>query len=382
MKKKINEYVKYMMNVNNIKDNEMFIEITNNLHDRYDSFIKEGMKEDDAYLKTINTLGDFDFKEEEIDNKYKYKPNWANISLMVSHGLAILGTIALLIHTGVSLVFTGVSLSLYIGSAYYSYHLSKYVLNEEKDVAKHNSLLKNIFTNLKTSFIFWNINISFWLTSIILKLLTFLGANPNWMLDLSFDDIGLLLIFLVVLFIIIFTIIYLIFNSIYKKLEQKYLDITNEEKLESYLSQSDLFGNYLKGDFFKNLGSFLYFTIYSVIILLVGFKVHLRTGSYGGTEIINAVESVALIVILIPFIFIFITTFFKPIKNIYKLMILISVDIITSLILYFEIKSYYKGMPITRINIEYHPLRFIVFVINVIILLLLLRKDIKHKKTE
>lgn len=279
MKNKINSYVKYIFNINNIKDDEMFLEVTTNLHDRYQSLIEEGLHEEDAYLKTIDTLGDFNFSDPKIEESFNYKPSWANIALWVSLGLAVIATIVLLLNNTMSILFTGISISLYIGSSYYLYHLSQYTLKEEKDINKHNELLKGIFKNLKTSFIFWNINISYWITSVIASLILTLTSTS--VLDPSVDVLDVVLAYAII-FIVIFSIIFIIFRNVYLNIEKKYFELTQQEKLVSYVKEASVFK--LNSTTIKVLTIILKVVLvlaYTTIILATGIKVRYANPPFG-----------------------------------------------------------------------------------------------------
>lgn len=119
MVKKLESYLDYILKVNKIDDLELKDEITSNLIDKYNDYIKKGMDEDKAYIETIKTIGDFNIEEEVIDQKFEYKPNWANISLWVSLGLAILATIALFLSTPT--ILTGIFTFIYLGILIYNY---------------------------------------------------------------------------------------------------------------------------------------------------------------------------------------------------------------------------------------------------------------------
>lgn len=276
MKNKINSYVSYVFNTNNIKDEEMFDEITANLNDRYNSYIEEGIDSETAYIKTINTLGDFNLNKLEIKETYNYRANWANISLWVSLGLSILGTIVLLLNTTMSILFVGLSISLYIASAYYLYHSSQYSLKVLKDVEKHNELLKGIFKNLKTNFIFWNINISFWITSILGNLVFLLmsyGLINNTL------DVEMLMWTYGIIFVVIFIIVLLIFNNIYIIIEKKYFELTQEDKLESYISnKSNFYINRKATNVILKIISIVGILIYMGVIYTAG--VHVSSGEF------------------------------------------------------------------------------------------------------
>lgn len=277
MEQKINSYVKYIFNLNNIKDEDMYLEITTNLNERYNEYLSKGISEDDAYLKTINTLGEFDFNDPKIDNSFQYKPNWANISLWVSLALGILATILLFISTPVSALFTGLSIALYIGSSYYLYHMSQYALKTEKDINKHNELLKGIFKNLKTTFIFWNINISYWITSTVIGLIFLITSqtilnNPG--------EIFRIIAGYFVIFAVIFIVILIIFKNIYKNIESKYYELTQQEKLNSYIKETKVFKlNDTSIKVLINISKALLILFYTFIILYEGIYVHFRVGN-------------------------------------------------------------------------------------------------------
>lgn len=60
MIKKLESYLDYILKVNKIDDLELKDEITSNLIDKYNDYIKKEMDEDKAYIETIKTNGDLD----------------------------------------------------------------------------------------------------------------------------------------------------------------------------------------------------------------------------------------------------------------------------------------------------------------------------------
>lgn len=287
MIKKLESYLDYILKVNKIDDLELKDEITSNLIDKYNDYIKKGMDEDKAYIETIKTIGDFNIEEEVIDQKFEYKPNWANISLWVSLGLAILATIALLLSTPTSIFLVAISVSLHIGASYYLYHLSQYVMKEEKDVLKHNNLLKTIFTNLKTTFIFWNINISFWiakiLSTITIPIIIYYQGEVK-----EFSQIISMIVLGIIFFIMIFAVLLLVFNMVYKKLENKYLELTNEVSLDNLLKNNKII-QVKEGTWVHNILSFLKTLDYvSISILLLGIFIMFQS-NYASIEMPSGV---------------------------------------------------------------------------------------------
>lgn len=240
MIKKINEYVDYIFRLNNLNDNDLKDEIKGNLISRYENLLKEGLTEDKAYIETIKAIGDFNLSDKNIDEKYTYKANWANISMIVSLALAVIAIISLFINLAVNLVLFSISISLYVGSSYYLYHQSQHAMKIEKDVLKHNELLKSIFTYLKTVFSFWNINISYLLSIIISDNIVYsiMAASID---SVSGEYLTTLIVIKVVLFIVFFAIFFLISKKIFEKLENKYFDLTKENKLDSLIKKNKIF---------------------------------------------------------------------------------------------------------------------------------------------
>src|SRR5690554_135338 len=191
--------------------------------------------------------------------------------MTISLSLAVLATIALFLHTPTSIIVFAISISLYVGAAYYLYHESQHVMKTEKDVLKHNELLKSIFTYLKTVFIFWSINISYWLSSIITDNVLYnyiLYRVGNGNLD-PYDILGLFL-FRLLIALIFFVILLFLSIGIYNN-------------LKSYLVTSSFF------KFSENHKSIIKTLLYTLLtisyILFIGFykfTIVLTVGSLTG----------------------------------------------------------------------------------------------------
>lgn len=270
MYKKINDYIDYIFKLNKLVNEELKAEINGNLISKYDDLVEKGLDEEKAYIETIKSIGEFNLDETDIKEKFTYKANWANIAMTISLALAVLATIALFLNTPMSIIIFAVSISLYVGAAYYLYHESQHVMKVEKDVLKHNELLKSIFTYLKTVFIFWSINISYWLSSIITDNVLYnyiLYRVGNGNLD-PYDILGLFL-FRLLIALIFFVILLFLSISIYTNLENKYYDLTKDNNLKSYLVTS----SFLKfSDKQKNIIKTLLYTLLTTsYILFIGF---------------------------------------------------------------------------------------------------------------
>lgn len=227
---RIKHYVDYIFKMNDITDNNMKAEITANLIERYVDLTKEGLGEEEAYLETIKHIGELNVKDVDLESKFSYKPNWANIALWISLGLGILATIVLLLSTSMSILFTGVSIGLHIGASYYLYTYSQYALKQERDVIKHNLLLRSIFANLKIVVISWNINISYWITSTLFKyIVPVLFYKKIDIENLDTESLIQFIISGIIIFLVIFIIFNFIFAHVYKKLERKYEELTKEQ---------------------------------------------------------------------------------------------------------------------------------------------------------
>lgn len=233
MIEKLTDYINHIFKIRNISDEEMKQEIIANQIDRYNDYLSKGMDEETAYLKTIKSLGNIGGKEDE-QVKFEDKTTWPYMAPYLALGLAVIATIVVLIKISLSILFITTSISIFIASAYYLYHKSQHALNVLGDVNKHNSLLKEIFNNLKTIFIFWNINISFWIASIVAGIIA-----PIIIAENGFQPIFVYLIVYFVVIAISFTIIFFILNAVYVKLQVKYYELTQDDSL---LVDSDVKG--------------------------------------------------------------------------------------------------------------------------------------------
>lgn len=275
MYKKINDYIDYIFKLNNLKNDELKAEVNGNLISKYDDLLNQGLNQEKAYIETIKTIGDFNLDESNIKEKFTYKTNWANIAMTISLALAVIATIALFLHTPTSIIVFAISISFYVGAAYYLYHESQHVMKVEKDVLKHNELLKSIFTYLKTVFIFWSVNISYWLSSIITdnvlyNFILYSAGSGN----LDPTDIFGLFMFRLIIAVIFFVILLFLSIVIYNNLESKYYDLTKDNNLKSYLETTSFLKFNVK---LKNIIKTVLYTLLTVIYILfiVFYKFHI-----------------------------------------------------------------------------------------------------------
>ena len=319
---KIKNYVIYLFKVNQINDLAMQEEITANLIEKYNHLLNEGLDEEKAYLETIKSVGNLNLKEKPIEQKFAYKPNWANISFYVALILGILGTVVLFVSTPISIILTAVSLALYVGASYYSYHLSQYVLKEERDILKHNELLRAMFGHLKTVFIFWNINISYWIAGTFTDSFIYHFILFDQQAILTNDIFGLFIGRLLIS-LVLFIIIFIIFKLLYNSLEAKYFELTKENKLNGILKDKGLFSLSNKANIIISKTFYIIITlIYAFIVSSSSHKIILSaSGSYGVTiyynlfEIPQQLNSFLGIIAIIAFILGFLSFIISLIKD-------------------------------------------------------------------
>lgn len=354
---KIKEYVDYLFKLNKIDDLARKEELISNLESKFIDLKANGMAEDDAYIETIKGIGDLSVEEVVSDNQFRYKPSWANISLYISLALSVIGLIVLFISTPINIVLITLSIVLYIGASYYLYHMSQHVLKEEKDVVKHNELLKAIFTHLKTIFIFWNINISYWLANIIISVLISLSVFETVSVG-TFEYLSQIVLFTTIIGILIFIILLLVGNGIYKKLELKYYELTLDDKLDNLISKNkDIIFNALSDRTKNILKTIIYifsFVLLTMITIYTGpvidyNYIHQGGGFIGQTHLGHFTTyyyDVVSDLIYVPFVILglsfvgFVISLFK--NNLFykyiSLMLLLVTKIVTTIIIFYIIQ--------------------------------------------
>jgi hypothetical protein len=273
MKNKIKEYVQYQFRFDKSDETKDLIEeIVANLYDRYDEFLLKYHDEEKAYLEAIKQMGDFHVKPEIISDEYSLKPSWPDISMIVSVILAIFGLIITLISILIGAIITAASISIYAASCYYLYSYSQYIMKNEKDITKHNSLLKKIFQYMKTCFTFWAISLSILFSNLLTSLIVLIKMA----LSRESND-GLLGIYIITFVISLIACAFL-FIWLYRKLSFKHYYLTGETNIPSYLAETRKFLN-IKESFHFSFANFFtnkFFIFFiNFLTIIISFSGHM-----------------------------------------------------------------------------------------------------------
>ena len=236
MEKKIKDYVNYQFRFDNREDIEdLKAEIIANLIDRYYELLEKLNNPEQAYIEAIKQMGDFTNGEGiKISEDFSIKPSIPDILLLAGAILSIFGLILVLYHAVVGTIITAISILLFSGSAYYLYSYSQYVLKNYMDIDKHNILLKKIFKNMKTCFVFWAISLSLILAKLISASILSLTISGS----IDYNTIYNLFIFSFFVFILSLIILLIIFYFIYQRLINHYYYLTGDSNLKSSITDS------------------------------------------------------------------------------------------------------------------------------------------------
>lgn len=324
MEDKIREYVNYQFRFDNREDiEEMKEEIIANLIDRYHEYLKEGKSKQEAYIEAIKQMGNFANVEEDIDNEFSLKPSIADVSLVVAMILSVFGLLLLFMNFLAGAITTVISIVCFSSASYYMYANSQYIRKNYMDIEKHNIILKKIFKNVKTCFIFWAISLSIILTYIIISILVQLSLI-NIIDDFNYESIGSIIEVVIILFILILTVFIVLFINLYHRIMKKYYYLTGEMPPRSYLTDSIKF---IKGDnvitFSKIINAkrllSIYGLLYYLFVMLDSFWIELNDHASTGGALLLHIFSVGpiwirLIAIITSFAFL-IVNIIATIKN-------------------------------------------------------------------
>ena len=244
MKLKIKQYVDHYFRFDKRPDLESLKEeIISNLCDRYDEALSEGLSEQDAYIKAVKSMGDFQaatyYNTEEQTSVLPGVPEYL---LPISAILAVFGFILIFLNGIVGGILTAISIALYAVGGYYLYNKAMVVKNQEMDIELHNSYLKRIFTYMKTSFAFWSFNIAYLialLVQMLSNLLVFiLQSQTNPDVNQIRDTITLFITLSVLAFVVSFIVMIILSYQIYHRLRVKYYLLTGEKELKGKIKSS------------------------------------------------------------------------------------------------------------------------------------------------
>lgn len=244
MNKKIKTYVDHYFRFDKREDLEQLKEeIIGNLSERYEALIEEGMDEQKAYIEVVKTMGDFQTPSyNEVPETYKKLPSLPDYLLPISVILAVFATILLLMSAVVGGVMTSLSIICYATGGYYLYAKAMHVKSEEMDIELHKSYLQRIFKYMKTSFVFWSLNISYLIAVIIQAIsqwiLVIMNADTNPDFEYIQGVFQMFVVLSVVSFIIAFVVLLIVFRNLYQRLMRKYYVLTGESYIQSKLQDS------------------------------------------------------------------------------------------------------------------------------------------------
>lgn len=340
MHKKIEEYVQFKLRNDHTEDSlEKKEEIISNLIERYDDYLKRTNDEEQSYIETIKTIGDFiDEEDEEIN----YRPELSEMFLVSASVLAIISLLAVFLNSLVGLIIVGISISLYSVGALYLYQKSKFYETVEFNVRKYRLFLDKTFSYMKTNFTFWAITLTLVITQLIYQFLLWIVAvttvanyTAGEIPDITTtDDIWYVYVFVVLGFIITFSIIGSFFIVLYRRLMKKYKELSGNSDIQSVGEKAKTFlGNKQtsKSNIFKSKWLYPSLNVIILILLLVDID---TTASYVTQDLVGTVNMVNTISITLVTLYLAlnITYFLQVLKNHFILPIfnvVVSIGIIT-----------------------------------------------------
>lgn len=185
MKTKIKTYVDHYFRFDKRADlDALKSEIISNLFERYDAAIESGLEAEEAYIKTVKSMGDFQAESyNRMDEMDKTLPSLPEYLLPASAILAAFALILIFLNTVVGGVLTATSIILYAVGGKYLYAKAMYAKSHDLDIELHENYLTKIFKYMKTSFAFWSISIAYLVahipTMISQLVLYMLNSNVN-----------------------------------------------------------------------------------------------------------------------------------------------------------------------------------------------------------
>lgn len=244
MKNKIKTYVDHYFRFDKRDDLEALkSEITSNLFDRYDEATLSGLSEQDAYIKAVKSMGDFQAATyNQMNEEDKVMPSFHEYLLPVSAILAVFSFILIFLNGIAGGVLTALSISLYAIGGTYLYHKAMYVKSNDMDIELHKNYLTKIFKYMKTSFAFWSFNIAY-LVALIFQMISemivfMLNASITPDTDAIKQTIQMFITFSILSFVLTLIIMIIISYNVYKRLKLKYYILTGEKELPGKIKSS------------------------------------------------------------------------------------------------------------------------------------------------
>lgn len=300
MKEKIRNYIEYQFrNIEKTKEvEEAMEEAYLNLIELFDSFVQKNFSEEQAYIKSVEQLGDFSshFGENKQVERQTIRPEWSESSLVGGLVASAFSVPVMFISLIWGAVFLFLGMLSFFVPAYFYYKNAKYVLETKKDVEYHNQTLKKIFTFYHYHSYAWIVSISMLITSALASIVSsgilFLVLATSEQ-SIAFTEIDQFLMNIMVsalLFFIIFVIVFFIAKHINKKIIDLY------EKQTGDMSSKHILSDKLKKTNVNILAIVkVILVLLLILFLLIGF-VEARVGSLFPETLHYSLTALALVV--------------------------------------------------------------------------------------
>ena len=244
MKNKIKTYVDHYFRFDKREDlDALKAEITSNLFDRYDEATLSGLSEQEAYIKAVKSMGDFQAATyNQMNEEDKVMPSFHEYLLPVSAILAVFSFILIFLNGIAGGVLTALSISLYAIGGTYLYHKAMHVKSNDMDIELHKNYLTKIFKYMKTSFAFWSFNIAYLVALVVQMISQFIififkaDATPD--LSQIESTLQVFIVLSILSFIVTLIVMIIISFNVYKRLKLKYYILTGEKELPGKIKSS------------------------------------------------------------------------------------------------------------------------------------------------
>lgn len=283
MKEKIRDYILYQFrNIEKTKEVEEAIEEAYlNLVELYESFLEKQCTEEQAYIKSVEQLGDFSshFQDVKHSQRQTIRPEWSESSLVGGLVASAFSVPMMFINLIWGALFLFIGLVTYFVPAYFYYKHARFVLETKKDVEYHNMTLKKIFTFYHYHSYAWIVSVSMLITSALASIVSsgllflVLATSEQTIAFTEIDQFLMNIMINALLFFIIFVIIFFITKHINKKIIAFYENLTGD------ISSKTILSNKLKKTN-VNIAAVVkvVFAVVLTLFLLIGF-VQVRVGA-------------------------------------------------------------------------------------------------------
>lgn len=272
MKNRIKEYADYHFrfdgrdNIDEVKD-----EMISNLIDRYNDYVTEGKKEEEAYIETIKYLGEISQTEEDSFDTGG-KMSWALIAMVTVTALSYSAALLSLFSSLIGLITTMISIVLFATAGYHLYVSSQFEKKEKYDLELQRVNMRIIMKYFRQNYFPWSFSLTISFTGVVMGLI-FLMTSENLASIIMNDGIFAVIAVYGIVGFIVFVIIFKLLKLLEKKLYSNYTYITGE-RIPDLMSRN-LFNGL---GFSFDINGYLVFLIFSSIgINLTYATVHISS---------------------------------------------------------------------------------------------------------